>query len=434
MHTRIVSTIFLLAFGFGFIGPLWAQNGEVLDRIIAVVDDQIILQSELVNLALTFAYQLNVDPQKEPEKFEEVRRNTLQNLINQKVLYTKAIQDTIEIEERQVDSVLEEQLQQLVNRLGSEEKVEELYGMSLREIRKEFRPEVRQRLMVEALQMKKMQGITVSRREVEEFYATMKDSLPKLPEQVKLRHILVQPKPSPGAEQRALARVDTIRSLLHSGADFAEVARQYSEDPGSAKRGGDMGFAKRGDFVPEFEEVAFSLKPGEISDIVKTEFGYHLIQVLERRGEKIHVRHILTRLQITPEDERRTVEQLLEVKKKIESGETTFEEAARQLSEDPNSAQNGGDLGWFKIDEFQLEAFRKAVEELEVGEISDPVKTQFGYHLILLEDRRPERALSLEEDWEQIEQWALDAKRRREFQAWLKDLKKDVYIEIKEES
>jgi peptidyl-prolyl cis-trans isomerase SurA len=414
--------------------PLKAQSGTVLDRIVAIVDDQIILQSELLNFAYTFAFQLNIDPRKDPDKFEEVRRTTLQNLITQKVLYTKALLDSVVVDDRQVDSVLEEQLRRLVDQLGSEEKVEEFYGMSLRQIRRDFRDEVRERLLVEALQAQRMRQVSVSRREVEEFYSTMKDSLPKLPEQVKLRHILLQPKPSEEAEQKARARIDTILARLRSGADFAELARLYSEDPGSAKRGGEIGFAKRGDFVPEFEEAAFALKPGEISDVVRTQFGFHVIQVLERRGEKIRLRQILIRLQTSPEDEKKTAERLLDIRRRIQKGEWTFAEAAKKFSEDPNSADKGGDLGWFKVDEFQLEAFKKAVEKLQVGEISDPVKTQFGLHLILLEDRRPARELSLQEDWEQIEQWALNIKRRKEFEAWVEKIKKDVYIEIKEES
>ncbi len=415
-------------------GSVFAQNGEVLDRIVAVVDDQIILQSELLNFAYTFAFQMNIDPRKDPAKFEEVRKKTLENLIDQKVLYTKALLDSVVVDDRQVDSVLEQQLKRLIDQLGSEKKVEEFYGMPLRQIRKEFREEVRERLLVEALQAKKMRQITVSRREVEEFYATHKDSLPPLPEEVKLRHILLQPKPSKDAEARARARIDSIRALLLAGADFAELARKYSEDPGSAQRGGDMGFAKRGDFVPAFEEAAFALKPGELSDVVHSQFGFHVIQLLERRGEKIRVRHILIRLQTTPEDEKRTAQRLIEIKKKIEAGELTFAEAARKYSEDPNSADKGGDLGWFKVNEFQLEAFRKVAATLKVGEISDPIKTRFGLHLVLLEDRRPSRPLSLQQDWEQIEQWALDAKRRKEFEAWVNDLKKDVYIEIKSES
>ncbi len=419
------------------LGLVWAAaawSQQPLDRIVAIVGDHIILQSELVQYSFSLAAQLGIDPQREPEKVERLRQQTLENLIVQKVLLEKAKEDSVTVSDAQVDAFLEQQVQEMEQQLGSRERVEEYFGMSLRQLKREFRKDVEERLVVETLQNKKAQEIHISRREVEEFYEAYKDSLPEVKESVKISHILRPIEPSTNADEVARRRIEEIKRRLENGESFEELAKQYSEDPGSAARGGDLGMMERGDLVREFEEVAFALNPGEISDIVKTRFGYHIIKLEEKLGEKIHPKHILIRLDSSREDELATIKRMEVIKQKIESGEMTFEEAAKKYSKDEQTAEKGGDLGWFQIDQFQVEAFRKAIEGLDVGQISDPVKTRFGYHLVRLDARRPPRKLDIQQDWEQIEAWALNLKRQRQFQKWVDELKKNIYIEIKGQS
>ena len=407
------------------------HSQEVLDRIVAIVGDHIILQSEVLQYSFSMAAQMGLDLQKDPAKAEQLRQQTLENLIIQKVMLEKARQDSVEVSDKQVDAFLEQQIEQMIQQIGSKEKLEQYFGMTLREIRREFRKDVEERLLVEALQERKAREIQITRREVEEFYETYRDSLPELKASVKIRHILRPIEASTSAEEVARRKIQEIKRRLENGESFEELARQYSQDPGSASRGGDLGMLERGDLVREFEEVAFALQPGEISDIVKTRFGFHIIKLEEKIGEKIHPKHILIRLDSSEEDERYTLQKIKLIKAKIESGELTFEEAAAKFSKDEQTASKGGDLGWFEIDQFQIPAFKEAIEGLKVGEISEPIKTRFGYHIIRLDARRPARKLNIKDDWEQIENWALGIKRQRELQQWMAELKKEFYIEVK---
>lgn len=404
---------------------------QVLDRIVAVVDDRIILHSELYQHSYSLAIQLGVDPQRQPEKMERLRQQTLDNLITQKVLYVKAKEDSITVNEKQVDAVLQEQINQMVNQLGSQERVEEYFGMSVNQIKREFRDEVRERLMVESLQNLKFQEIQITRKEVEDFYRAYRDSLPEMKASVHISHILRSIEPSEATVRAVRTKAEELLQRIKRGEDISELAREYSEDPGSANRGGETGFIERGDFVRQYEEVAFNMQPGEVSDIVRTRYGFHIIKLLERRGEKVNTRHILLRLDTSPEDEQATVERLRALRERILADEITFAEAAEKHSDDETTASAGGDLGWFELDQFQMDAFRQAVSALKPGEISEPVKTRFGYHLVKLHERQEARKLHLQEDWQQVKQMALNMKRQREFQKWVERIKQDFYIEVK---
>jgi peptidyl-prolyl cis-trans isomerase SurA len=425
-----ISTLCL--FAMAILSPP-ARAQQVLDQIAAVVDNNIILSSELLQYTRQLAVQLGINPTKEPEKFETLRRSTLENLVAQKVLLTKAKEDSITVDDRQVDQTLDEQINRMAQQLGSEEKLEEYFGQPLRKIRRTLRQEIADRLLVETLQSKKVREIRISRREVEEFYHARKDSLPTLKASVKLSHILFTIEAGDEAQKKARALIDSLLNLARAGEDFASLARKFSEDPGSKDKGGDLGFVQRGDFVKEFEEAAFALNPGEISGVVKTQFGFHIIQLLDRRGEKINARHILIRLTTTADDEAAILQKARSVREEILAGKSAFADAAKNYSQDKTTAPNGGDLGWFEVDQLQLPAFRQAVEALNVNEISEPVKTQFGYHVLRLDGRRDPRPLSITEDYEQIYELALYNKREREFSAWVDGLKKQLYIRISED-
>ena len=409
---------------------LFAQ--EVLDKTVAIVDDNIILKSELYQFSYSMALQLEIDPEKDKVKFDKLVRETLENLIVEKVLLVKAKEDSIVVTDRQIDGTLDEQVNRMIQQLGSQQKLEEYFGgISLRQIRRDFRDEIEERLLVDNLKQQKDFEVRISRREIEEFHRAFKDSLPELNESVKISHILVQIESSPAAVKAAEEKTEGILQRLKKGEAFAKLAQEFSEDPGSATRGGDLGMMKRGDLVPEFEEVAFGLEPGEISEIVRSRFGLHIIQLITKGGEKINPRHILIRLDTSAEDEKRTVENIEDLRAKILTGELTFADAAKEYSKDETTASKGGDLGWFDVDQFQVPAFKDAILGLKPGDLSQPKKTQFGYHLIKLEDRKPTRKLNISEDWEQLELWALNLKRKKEFEKFVEEYKKDVYIERK---
>lgn len=410
-----------------------AQREQVLDRIAAIVDNEIILESEVTQGAYLLALQMGIDPTRAPLEFEKLKRQTLENLVTQKVLLVEARQETIKVDDGQVDQLLDQQMQALLQRFGSEEKLADYFGQPVSKIRRSYREEIVNSLMINNLQQQKFGNVKVTRREVEEFYRTHKDSLPELRESVNISHILVEIKPGIEADHRAYEKAKEIRQRILNGEDFATLARTYSQDPGSASRGGELGFMSRGDFVQEFEEAAFALEPGQISEVVKTRFGYHIIQCLDKRGDKINVRHILISVPVLKEDEEAALRKIREIRRRIVEEGESFEEMARQYSDDETTKEQGGLLGWFELDKFAETAkeFRAVAETLKVGEVSEPFKTQYGYHIMKMNDRQEARPLSLEKDWDKIEAMALEYKRQQKFREWVEELKKDLYIEIK---
>ncbi|MBD3290131.1 hypothetical protein GF337_15095 [candidate division KSB1 bacterium] len=419
----------ILLINFIVIANLYPQ--QVVDKIVAIVDDDIILQSELLQFSLNLAFQYKIDPRLEQEKFAELQDQVLDNMINQKILLAKAEEDTIEANEREVENVLDSQIERMIQQLGSVEKLEEYLGSSLGKIRRDFRGDVEDNLKVESLKAQKMQKIQISRREVEHFYETMQDSLPDFQETVDISHILLTIKPGDDAETAARKKIIDIAEKLRQGEDFVELAKKYSEDPGSKTRGGELGFFKRGEFVREFEEAAFALQEGEISDIVKSEHGYHIIQMIERRGERINVRHILVRLASTQEDASRAEKRINEVYEMLQDSQKDFAEIAEEYSEDETTNEQGGHLGKFTVEDLQEKEFKRVVKTLEQGEVSKPFRTRFGWHVLKLNERQEARKLSINKDWEQIEQWALSIKQQEELNKWLEELKMKTYVEVK---
>lgn len=404
---------------------------QVLDRVMAVVEDEIILQSELSQYAWNAAFQLRIDPRRDVEKFEQLQRDLLQNLINQKILVKQAEEDSIVVDDRRVDAALDEQIKRMVQQLGSEAEVEKQLNMSISKIKRTFREDVRKNLMVERLQQTRFSQIKISRREVEEFYATMKDSLPELKETVEISHILIEVKAGGESERQARAKIDALLQRVRAGEKFEDLCQQYSEDPGSRIRGGEIGFMQRGDFVPEFEEVAFLLNPGDISDVVKTRFGFHIIQCLDRKGDKINVRHLLIRLEPNAADEDATRAQIDSIRALLNDPQAKFDEIAKKYSDDETTKEQGGYLGLFEVENLQEREFRVALDKLNPGEISAPFKTRFGWHILKLHSRQEPRKISLEKDWDRIEAFALSMKQQKEFQKWLDEIKKEIYVEIK---
>ena len=408
----------------------WTSHAqEVLEGIVAIVGDEIILRTQLIQAAQGFALQMGVNPRTQPQEFEKIKDNILQNLINEKVLLAKAIEDTVTVEDQQVESSLESRIEELTQQLGSKERVEAYFGSPIRKIKRDYRDEIRKQLIVSTVQQEKLRDIKVSRSEVISFYETMKDSLPDQKPRVKLRHILIDVIPGESSKQQAMERMREIRERIRQGEDFAELARRYSEDPGTAPKGGDLGFVEKGTLFQAFEETAFQMEPGEISDVVETPVGLHLIQLIEKRGDKASMRHILIRVEVTSVDESVVLETLRQIRERVLAGES-FEEMAKEYSQDETTKEMGGDLGWLPPDQLQIEAFKSAIDTLQTDEITRPFKTQFGYHIVRLEGRREAREVSLEEDWDQVEFWALSTKRQNVIEEWIEELRKKIYIKI----
>lgn len=401
---------------------------QVLDKVIAVVGSEAIYLSDLQNETQLYALQNQVDP-----KTADLQKKILENMINDRLMLAKAIEDSVAVTDDEVQQQLDERIKEIVQQNGSEARVEELYGMPINRMKREFRETMKKQLLKTKLYRLKFGNINVGRREVEEFFAAYRDSLPEAPEEVDVSHIYVTPKVSPEVKQPAYQKAKTILDSIKAGGDFAGFAKRHSEDLGSASHGGDLGWARRGDFVKEFEEAAFALKPSQLSDVVETSLGYHIIQLLERRGEAIHPRQILIKLERRQADDDSTIAFLKQLKARAQSGED-FSALAKKYSEDEESATVGGELGTLSIEQLQPD-FLGTVKALSPGQISDPTRVTlskgYGYHIVLLRNRTPTHKLTLSEDWKRIEQYATALKRNKEYARWLEELRHSIYWETR---
>ena len=411
-----------------FCGPaLFAQNQTMIDRIIAVVDREIITESELRERIALVALQNRLDPAN-----AELRDQILDGMITEKLILAQAILDSVTVTDEEVTGALDQQLQNLVRQAGSEQRVEQYYGMPVSRIRREYRDDIRKQLLVQRVRQTREASLIVSRREIEEFFSTFQDSLPRVPDQYELSNIFVAPKPDSSVEQQSYTRLRAVLDSIRAGGDFADFAARHSQD-GTATSGGDLGWAKRGTFVPEFESAVFSLPEGGLSDIVKTEFGLHLIQLLERRGESVHARHILLRLDRGPAGDSAAVQFLRSLRQQILNG-ASFEELAKKHSEDDETKPLGGDLGTITLDQLEPE-FAGVVEKLEEGQVSEPhritLKNTYGFQIVWVRKKIPAHAMNLTDDYRRIEQIALYVKKNRKNAEWVEELKKTIYWETR---
>lgn len=399
-------------------------SGQVLDRIVAVVDNDLILESELNAQLQFFIFNNKLDP-----NTPGLKEQVLQSMINEKLIVAKAIEDSVVVSDDEVQQQLDATIQQRVAQFGSESKLEEVYGMPISRIKREFRDEMRKNLLAQRLQQQRFGQAQISRREVEEFFAQYKDSIGQVPEEVDLTHIAIKLKPGASAKAAGRAKAQTILDSVKAGVDFAELAKRRSEDPGSAAQGGDLGFVRRGQFVKEFETAVFSLQPNQISGIVETDFGYHIIQLLERRGDAVHARHILIRVERTEADNQAIIAFLDSLRTRALNGES-FAELAKKYSENEETAILGGSLGTAELQSIN-KSFYPTVAPLKQGEISEPARLAEGgfdgYHVVLVKRRTPAHPISLEQDYHRLEALALNYKKTHEYSTWLEELKGKIY-------
>jgi peptidyl-prolyl cis-trans isomerase SurA len=408
--------------------PLKAQ--QLIDGIAAIVGNEIVLKSEVDQYVQSYIIQNKINVRDNSEMLEQLQQDVLNRLVEQKIMLTKAEEDTIQADAREVDRRVDEQIRYLTQQVGSEDKLEEAFQSPMKQIRRDLHKEMEDRLKIEMLRRTKFASVKISRREVENFYQTYQDSLPMRQETVEINHILKQVKAGGESQEVAFAKITSIKERLDRGQDFGLLAQAESEDPASAQRNGDLGFTKRGDFVPEFEQAAFALEPGEVSEIVQSQFGYHIIKLIERRGEQIRTSHILIRLTPNEEDEQNTIGNLNQIRDQILAG-AKFDSMAVLYSDDENVKEDKGYLGVWEVEKLAIPAFKDIIKNLEVGQISEPFKTEYGYHILKLSSHILPRRLSLEDDWEQIQQIALNFKMEKEYASWMEQIKTEIPIEYK---
>lgn len=412
---------------FGQVTP--AQ--EVVDRIAAVVGNQIILESELETQVQIYLAQSGVTNPTQQD-FNRLKQDILEQMINDRLILVQAEKDTtIRVSPAEIENALEQHLERLKSQFASEEefiKQLEKENLTLKDLKRRYRQEVRNQLLKDRLVQKRVAKVNVSAKAVKDFYEIYKDSIPEQAQSVHLAHILLTVELSSGTLDSLKAKLENIRKEATSGADFSTLAAKYSEDP-TAKTGGDLGFFQKGELDPEFEKAAFSLKAGEISGVVQSQFGFHLIKLEEKKGDQIRARHILLIAKPSEKDLSIVKNKADSLYQAIKNG-ADFGELANKFSQDEESRVQNGDLGWFPV--AQLEpVFQETLKELKVGEYSPPVESRFGLHIFKLVEKKESRKISPETDWDSIKEMARRYKTNLEIQEWLKELRKTTYVEIK---
>lgn len=410
---------------------LYAQQSQVLDKIIATVGREIVLQSDIEGRIAMFLQQ---NPKVNPSD-PELRKQVLESLINERLMVTKAVEDSIAVMDEEINQSLDFMMQNLMQTYGSEKRVEDLYGMSVSRIRKNYREEVRKQLLVERLQQQKFMGVKCTNREVEDFYNQYRDSIRAIPASVELAHIVKHIKPSADAKEEVKRLALKIRDSILKGVDFAELAKRHSGDPGSASTGGDLGWVDKGKFVAEYERAAYDLQSGETSQPIESPFGFHIIQTIEKRKDASHTRHILLKLGGSADDKNRVEKILTDLKERVEKNES-FEELAKQYSDEKETQGFGGSMGVIELNRLPAD-LKSIVETLPEGGVSQPLPymadpTKPSLHIILKKKNIAEHSPSLSSDFKKIEQMALQQKQAKLMDSFLKELKDAIPVQVTE--
>ena len=431
MNKFIIVALFILP------NLMWGQDKLSIDRVVAKVGGEIILLSDIES---QYAFA-----QSQAQSSEFGRCEIIEAVIGQKLIVHQAKMDSILVSDAEVDAQIDFRISSVLRQMGGdEERFEEYYQMTVDEMAINLREDMIAQILAERMQQQILMEVEITPKEVQEFFNTIpKDSLPFLSAEVEVAEIVAAPKVNEIERLKALQEILEIRKAIVNGEeDFASLAKKHSDDPGSGSQGGELGFAERGSYVPEFEAEAYQLEVDELSEPVETEYGFHLIQMIERRGNKIKLRHILITPTITYEDIDLAKAELDSVRVKLENGEIEWNKAVAKYSlETAQSFNNGGRLqnpntgkSFFQTSELPPEIYF-ATEEMEVGEISVPLEYQnqrgaTEFRIIKLMSKTKPHKVSLEQDYSKIQQLAKENKKNKYFTEWVTEKLDETFIKL----
>jgi peptidyl-prolyl cis-trans isomerase SurA len=410
-----------------------APDGFIVDEIIAKVDNYIVLKSELER-----AYQDYITNGGTPS--QETRCQYLVLLIRNKLMLAKAEIDSVVVLDAEVDMQTQRRMDMIMAQSGrSEEELEELYGKTMEQIRTELRDQMKEQLVVSKMEETITEGLTVTPAEVKRFFHKI-DTLPFFSASVEAAQIVKIAKVSNAQKEITRNKLMDLRTRIMSGEDFSELARKNSDDPSVVQNGGEMGWHGRGRMVSEYEAMAFKLKPGEVSMPFESTFGFHVMQLLERRGNEYNSRHILIAPKPSEKDLADASRYLDSLRRMILSDTITFQKAAKEYSDDVATKGSGGafsdaDGGTrLNVDELDPVVFFK-LDSMKVGEISNPIayRTDDGkdaVRILYYKSRTAPHEASLKDDWHRIQIAALNEKKNRVLQKWFEKARVDVFISI----
>ena len=434
MKNRILLTSYCLLTVFGI---SFAQD-NIIDEVIWVVGEEAILRSDVEEERLRAQYEgtpIAGDPYCViPEQ-----------LAIQKMFLHQAELDSIEVSESTVSSQVDMRMNYYISQIGSKEKMEEYFRKTSSEIREEMMTMVRNQMIIQQMQSKITENIQPTPAEVRRFYATMSpDSIPMVPAQVEVQILSIEP-PVPTEEtERIKTKLREFTERVHNGsADFSMLARLYSEDIESAKRGGELGFVGKGQLVSEFAEVAFNLTdPKRVSRVVQTEYGYHIIQFIERKGDRINCRHILLKPRISADDKYRAIQKLDSIRIQVTNDSIPFETAVARFSEDKNTQMSGGlmtnpNTGASKFEYKDLPPeIAKQIYTMNEGDISTPfvmmnqTKNKEVCAIVRLRTKREAHKANLEDDFQIIRNLLIQRLQVEAIDSWIRNKQKEIYVQI----
>lgn len=421
-----------------FNGMAQQDSIYVLDNVIAIVGDEIILKSELEEAKIQYR-QEGFRMEGNQDCF------ILGSLLTEKVFLHQARLDTIEVNDGMIEGELNRRIAMFSQQIGSEEALEEYFGKSIREIKDDFREPMRNQMTIQEVQNIITMDVNVTPSDVQDYFNTIpSDSLPLLNMQVEFAQIVIFPKDNPKEVESVKQRLRGFIQEVREGEDFATLAVLYSDDPGSASKGGDLGMVPRGTMVSEFDEVAFQLSNGELSGVFETEFGYHIMQMIERRGEQYHARHILLKPNVTSADMLEAKNKLLEIKESLKGDTLDWFTAVLKYSQDEKSYNNEGIVvnlmtgtPRFELSQLDPQAY-VAIEKMELDQVEGPILYQTregkeGYRLIKLIKKIEAHRANLKDDYQILQESSTARAKQDATLIWLENKINETYIHIGKE-
>ncbi len=427
---------FLIIFFMSFLVPLKAQESQVIDRIVAVVGQNIILQSDIENQYLQYRLQGGIKG-----SASTIRCDILEDLMFQKLMLNQAEMDSITVTDEQVNAEVERWLSYFISQLGSQENLEKYYKKTMPEIREELFRVRKDQLLVDQVKQTILANVEVTPSEVRDYYHNLpNDSIPMVNSKYEIAQLVKKPPITLDQKLEVKDRLYKMRKRILDGERFSTLALLYSEDLGSARKGGELGFHGKGEFAPEFEAAAFNLRDGEISEVVETEFGFHIIQMIERKGDYVNVRHILLTVKVDPETLQVAYDELDSIAALINNDSLTFEEAVRRFSDEKDRI-NGGILvnpvtGGTLFDASELDQqVSVVVNKMKVGEMSVPVPMKTSDNkdacrLIYLNKKTEPHKANLKDDYTLLRDMAIQKKRAEIINKWIANKSSKAYIKV----
>ena len=429
MKKTIIMTAIALLIGAS------TQAQGIIDKIVGIVGNEIIMMSDIENQYIQMAsQQMKVDG--------NTRCEILEDMMFQKLLYVQAQKDSLSVTPKEVETELDRRLSVFINQIGSEQKLEEYFGKTIKSIKDDLRSTIEEQMLAQKVQQKIIGDTKVTPSEVKNFFEKLpSDSIPTIEAYYELSEIVIKPEVSKEDKEKVIAELNKIRERILNGESFSTMAVLYSEDPGSAMKGGELGFVSKTDLVPEFSQVAFNLtSPLDVSQVVETEYGFHIIQMIEKKGNMMNFRHILMKPKVSMEALEAADKKANEVYSILKSDTISFTDAVKKYSNGDSKGSDGKVMNPYYGDARMTSDFldpytKSAVMSLKEGEFSKPFLSSDNKGIRVIKIVRldldvKEHKANMKDDYLTLQKAALEDKNSRLIDEWVKDKVQSVYIKI----